>query len=113
MTVNDLAQNDFASVKRLCNKPCLCTQIQFKNLLWNISWAHVTQISEYVEYLLTSEGFIDNQFDTSHTQLIMEEQVMSALMTHEELEALQELLQSAQIQATRLQLQSQFAGHRV
>ena len=108
MTVQSLAHHELGSVKRLCNKPCLCTQVHFKNLIWHFSWPHLQQLIEYVEYLLTPEGFVDNQFNTSQTLLLMEEQALSALMTQSDLEALFELLDAARIEATRQLLQTQF-----
>ncbi len=110
MTTHTLIQHELGSVKRLCDKPCLCTQVHFKNLIWHFSWPDVQQLIEYVEYLLTPEGFVENQFNTQQTLLLMEEQALSALVTQAELKALFALLDAARIEATRLQLKAQFEG---
>lgn len=104
MTVKTLAQNELGSVKRLCNHKCACTQIHFKNLLWTFSWPQIEPLSNYVDYLLTTEGFLDNQFDQERTVVLMEEHMMSALMNHEELAQFQTLLETARIEHTRQHL---------
>lgn len=108
MDEETLAQNDMGTVKTLCSKRCSCVSIRFNNLFWKFSWQNISPLKGYVEYLLTPEGFVDNQFDKEHTVMAMQDHVMMALLSRTELLALHSLLEKAQIEYTRRELNSLF-----
>jgi hypothetical protein len=108
MDEETLAYNDMGVIKLLCSKRCSCVTIRFNNLFWKFSWQNISSLKNYVEYLLTPEGFVDNQLDTDCTVLAMQDHVMMALIKRTELHALHTLLEKAQIEYTRRQLKTHF-----
>lgn len=103
-----LAHHEMGTVKILCSKRCSCVTLRFSNLFWKFSWQNISSLKNYVEYLLTPEGFVENQLDKEHTVLAMQGHVMMALVNRTELLALQALLEKAQIEYTRRQLKTHF-----